>query len=118
MIDGFAAIRGADRKNEMFKQRPFLVAHQVSGQADLHNRYQLESRQCEPQQQYQPQKAEVGRAGVSPIQSLADKKKCYGLDLVSVHSMNSERENFEAEGPMNAKIRTTQTGAKNSVPAL
>jgi hypothetical protein len=44
MIGGLTAIRGTDRKNEMFKQRPFLVAHQVSGQAGLHSRYQLESR--------------------------------------------------------------------------
>lgn len=44
MVGGFAAIGGADRKNEVFKQRPFLIAHQVSGQAGLHSRYQLESR--------------------------------------------------------------------------
>jgi hypothetical protein len=29
--------------DEVFKQRPFVVAHQVSGQAGLHGRYQLES---------------------------------------------------------------------------
>lgn len=44
MVDWFTAIRGTDRKNEVFKQRPLLVAHQVSGQAGLHSRYQLESR--------------------------------------------------------------------------
>lgn len=43
MIGEFVAIRGADRKDEVFKQRPFVVAHQVSGQAGLHGRYQLES---------------------------------------------------------------------------
>ncbi len=45
MVGRFAPIWSTDRKNEVFKQRPFLVAHQVSGQADLHSRYQLESRQ-------------------------------------------------------------------------
>ncbi len=45
MVGWLATIRGAGRKNEVLKQRPLVVAHQVSGQADLHSRYQLESRQ-------------------------------------------------------------------------
>lgn len=44
MVGRLAPIPGSDRKNEVFKQRPLVVAHQVSGQADLHSRYQLESR--------------------------------------------------------------------------
>lgn len=44
VIGWFAAIRGTDCSDEVFKQRPFIVAHQVSGQAGLHGRYQLESR--------------------------------------------------------------------------
>lgn len=36
MVGGFAPVGGADRMNEMFKERPFLVRHQVSCQADLH----------------------------------------------------------------------------------
>ena len=31
MVGRFAAIGGADGKNKAFKQRPFLVAHKVSG---------------------------------------------------------------------------------------
>ncbi len=44
MIGRLAHIPGLDRKNEVFKQRPLVVAHQVSGQADLQSRYQLEAR--------------------------------------------------------------------------
>ena len=44
MVGRFAAIGGADGKNKAFKQRPFLVAHKVSGQDGLHSRYQLEAR--------------------------------------------------------------------------
>ncbi|KJZ16921.1 hypothetical protein TW82_20840, partial [Pseudoalteromonas fuliginea] len=44
MVGGFAPIRGAVGEDEMFKERPFLVGHQVSCQTGLHSRYQLESR--------------------------------------------------------------------------
>ena len=44
VIGGFASIRGADSLAEPFKERPLLVRHQVSCQADLHRRYQLDSR--------------------------------------------------------------------------
>lgn len=36
VVGGFAPIRGADIHNEPLKERPFLVRHQVSCQADLH----------------------------------------------------------------------------------
>ncbi len=44
MVRGFASIWGADRQDEALVKRPFLVRHQVSCQAGLHRRYQLESR--------------------------------------------------------------------------
>lgn len=45
VVGRLAAIRGTDRKDEVFKQRPFAVAHQMSGQAGLHSKNQLQSRQ-------------------------------------------------------------------------
>jgi hypothetical protein len=44
MVGGFAPIRGAGGQNEAFKKRPLFVRHQVSCQAGLRRRYQLESR--------------------------------------------------------------------------
>lgn len=44
MVQGFASVRGAGGKDEAFMKRPLLVRHQVSCQAGLHRRYQLESR--------------------------------------------------------------------------
>ena len=44
MVGGFAPIRGPDSQDEPLKERPFLVRHQVSCQAGLHRRYQLEAR--------------------------------------------------------------------------
>ena len=43
VIGRFTPVRGADCKDEPLKERPFLVRHQVSCQAGLHRRYQLES---------------------------------------------------------------------------
>jgi hypothetical protein len=48
MVHGFAPVRCADGQNEAFVKRPFLVRHQVSCQAGLHRRYQLESRSARP----------------------------------------------------------------------
>ena len=44
VVGRFASVRGADYQDEPLKERPFLVRHQVSCQAGLHRRYQLESR--------------------------------------------------------------------------
>ena len=44
VVSRFAAVRSTDRQDRPFKERPFLVQHQVSCQAGLHRRYQLESR--------------------------------------------------------------------------
>lgn len=44
VVGGFASVRGADGENEPLVERPLLVRHQVSCQADLYRRYQLESR--------------------------------------------------------------------------
>lgn len=44
MVGGFALIRGAGGQNEAFKKRPLFVRHQVSCQAGVRRRYQLESR--------------------------------------------------------------------------
>ena len=44
MVRGFASVRGARSQDEALMKRPFLVRHQVSCQAGLHRRYQLESR--------------------------------------------------------------------------
>jgi len=43
VVGRFAPVRRTDRQDKPFKERPFLVRHQVSCQADLHRRYQLES---------------------------------------------------------------------------
>jgi hypothetical protein len=48
MVLGFAPVRGADAQDEAFVKRPFLVRHQVSCQAGLHRRYQLESHPARP----------------------------------------------------------------------
>lgn len=42
VVGRFAPIRRTDRQDKPFKERPFLVRHQVSCQAGLHRRYQLE----------------------------------------------------------------------------
>ena len=44
VVNRFAPVRSADRQDKTFKERPLLVRHQVSCQAGLHRRYQLESR--------------------------------------------------------------------------
>ncbi len=44
VVGWFAPVRGADSQDERFKERPLRVRHQVSCQAGLHRRYQLESR--------------------------------------------------------------------------
>lgn len=44
MVGGFAPVRSADSQDEVFKEYPLLVRHEVSCQVGLHCRYQLESR--------------------------------------------------------------------------
>ena len=44
VIDRFAPVRRADGQDEGLEESPLLVRHQVSCQAGLHRRYQLESR--------------------------------------------------------------------------
>ena len=44
MAGRFAPVRRTDRQDKSFKERPLFVRHQVSCQAGLHSRYQLESR--------------------------------------------------------------------------
>ena len=44
IVRGLAPVRGAAGHDEAFVKRPFLVRHQVSCQAGLHSRYQIESR--------------------------------------------------------------------------
>jgi len=45
MVDRLATSRSTDGKNEVFKPRPFLVAHWSSGQDGVLGRHQLESHQ-------------------------------------------------------------------------
>lgn len=42
VVAGVASIRDADCQDEPLKERSFLIQHQVSCQAGLHRRYQLE----------------------------------------------------------------------------
>ena len=48
MVRGLPPVRGSDRQNEAPVKGSFLVQHQVSCQAGLHRRYQLESRSARP----------------------------------------------------------------------
>ena len=43
VVGRLAPVRSADSQDEPFKERPLLVQHQVSCQAGLHRKYQLES---------------------------------------------------------------------------
>ena len=47
VVHWFASVRGPDSQDEALVERPLIVRHQVSCQAGLHRRYQLESRSTE-----------------------------------------------------------------------
>jgi len=48
MVGRFAPVRRSDGQNEALVKSPFFVRHQISCQAGLHHRYQLESRSARP----------------------------------------------------------------------
>lgn len=43
VVSWFAPVSGADSEDEVFKERPLIVRHQITCQAGLHSRNQLES---------------------------------------------------------------------------
>lgn len=48
MVGRFAPVRRSDGQNEALVKSPLFVQHQISCQAGLHHRYQLESRSARP----------------------------------------------------------------------
>ncbi len=48
MVGRFAPVRRSDGQNEALVKSPLFVRHQISCQAGLHHRYQLESRSARP----------------------------------------------------------------------